>query len=320
MNNTLELIGKTGLVPVIKIDDAVKAVPLARALAAGGLPCAEITFRTDAAEEAIRRIHAELPEMLLGAGTVINTALAKKAIDAGASFIVSPGFNPAVVDYCQERGVTVIPGVNNPSGIEAALERNLAALKFFPAEASGGVAMLEALGGPFPQVSFMPTGGVDSSNLRDYLLRPNVLAVGGSWMVKADLIAAENWEAITALCREAATALHGFSIAHLGINSPDAQAAGATAALFSLFFGPLKDGASSIFCGTPIEVMKTRFRGQMGHIGISCLSIERALHYLSFHGFKPVLETAKYEKEKLVVVYLEPEVGDFALHLVRAKN
>ncbi|MFA6784812.1 MAG: bifunctional 4-hydroxy-2-oxoglutarate aldolase/2-dehydro-3-deoxy-phosphogluconate aldolase, partial [Sphaerochaeta sp.] len=192
-----------GLVPVVKIDDASKAEGLAGALIKGGLPCAEVTFRTAAAEEAIKRISKAYPEMLVGAGTVINLEYAKKAVAAGAKFIVSPGFNPTVVDWCLENNIPVVPGVCTPSDIEQGLARGLTTLKFFPAEVSGGVDMLKNLAGPFPQLMFMPTGGISLANLASYAKQSNVLAVGGSWMVKADLIESESWDAISQICSEA---------------------------------------------------------------------------------------------------------------------
>lgn len=319
MNPILKKLGAIGLVPVIKIEDASKALPLGRALIAGGLPCAEVTFRTAAAAEAIRAMTEGFPDMLVGAGTVISVELAKKAQAAGAKFIVSPGFNPAVVDWCLAEGIPVVPGVNNPSNVEAGLERGLEVLKFFPAEASGGVEMLDALAGPFPQVQFMPTGGIGANNLADYVKRSNVLAVGGSWMVKADMIERGDWEGIERLCREAVTAVHGFAFAHLGINGENEEAARKAAGIFSLFGFPPKEGASSIFCGTEIEVMKGPFRGSMGHIGIKCWNADRALAYLETQGFRGVEETAKREKGSLSVIYLEPEIAGFALHVVKAK-
>lgn len=318
MNPVLAKLAGVGLVPVVKIDDAAKADGLAHALIEGGIPCAEITFRTDAAADAIRAISRQTPDMIVGAGTVINLDLAKKAVDAGAKFIVSPGFNPSVVDWCLANGVPVVPGVNNPSGVEAGLERGLDALKFFPAEASGGVAMLDALAGPFPQVSFMPTGGIDLKNLADYAKRPNVLAIGGTWMVKPEFIEKEDWTTVTTLCREAALAIHGFSFAHVGINSSTEAEATDTAALFALFGFAQKIGNSSIFNDTVIEVMKSPFRGTKGHIGFKCWNIERALVWLAHYGFHGVEETAKYAKGKLSVIYLDREIGGFAIHLVRA--
>lgn len=319
MNAILHALGTIGLVPVVKIEDASKAVSLAKALIDGGLPCAEVTFRTTAARDAIAAITAKYPDMLVGAGTVLTIENAEKAIAAGAKFIVSPGFNPAVVDYCISKKIPVVPGVNNPSGVEAGLEKGLEVLKFFPAEASGGVAMLDALAGPFANVQFMPTGGIELKNLADYAKRSNVLAIGGSWMVKADLIENSDWETISRLCREAVTAIHGFTFAHVGVNQKNEDEATQTAEMFALFGFAPKFGTSSIFNDTVIEVMKSPFCGTMGHIGLKCWNIERALAYLSRFGINGVQETAKIEKGKMTVIYLDKEIGGFAIHLLRAK-
>lgn len=319
MNAILQTLGTIGLVPVVKIEDAAKAASLAKALIDGGLPCAEVTFRTAAAKDAIAAITKKYPDMLVGAGTVLTIENAEKAIAAGAKFIVSPGFNPAVVDYCISKKIPVVPGVNNPSGVEAGLEKGLEVLKFFPAEASGGVAMLDALAGPFGNVQFMPTGGIELKNLADYAKRSNVLAIGGSWMVKADLIENSDWETISRLCREAVMAIHGFTFAHVGVNQQDEAEATRTAEMFALFGFAPKFGTSSIFNDTVIEVMKSPFRGTMGHIGLKCWNIERALAYLSRFGINGVQETAKIEKGKMTVIYLDKEIGGFAIHLLRAK-
>lgn len=317
MNELLKEISGIGLVPVIKIDDAKNAAPLGKALIAGGIPVAEVTFRTAAAEDAIKSMAAECPDLIMGAGTVINVELAKKAIKAGAKFIVSPGFNPNVVDYCLEQGIPILPGVNNPSLIEAGLEKGLEVFKFFPAEQSGGVKMIDALAAPFGQIKFVPTGGIDASNVADYAKRDAVLAIGGSWMVKADLIKAGDWDGIADLCREAVAAVHNFTFAHVGINQQDASEAKATADILSKFGLPIKDGNSSIFVGTPFEIMKTPFRGKLGHIGIKCANVERALSYLGHFGFKAVEDTVKMDKGHIKVAYLDKEIGGFAFHLVR---
>ncbi|MDR2144036.1 MAG: bifunctional 4-hydroxy-2-oxoglutarate aldolase/2-dehydro-3-deoxy-phosphogluconate aldolase [Treponema sp.] len=203
MNKLFEQIGKTGIVPVVKIDDPEKAVPLARALIAGNLPCVEITFRTDAGEEAIRRIHAEVPEIILGAGTVLSVEQVDKAIAAGAGFAVSPGFNKRVVFHCIERGLPIIPGCSNPSDMEMALEAGLETVKFFPAEQGGGLEYIKAVAAPYPMLSFMPTGGINPRNLARYLAFKKVLACGGSWMAGPDLVNAGDFARITALCKEA---------------------------------------------------------------------------------------------------------------------
>ncbi|WP_025673312.1 bifunctional 4-hydroxy-2-oxoglutarate aldolase/2-dehydro-3-deoxy-phosphogluconate aldolase [Salinivibrio socompensis] len=188
------------IVPVIAINNADDAVPLAQTLVDNGLPCAEITFRTDAAASAIRNMRDTYPDMLIGAGTVLTTAQVDAAIDAGADFIVSPGLNPTTVKHCQQRGITIIPGINNPSLVEQAMELGIETVKFFPAEASGGIAMLKALSAVYP-VNFMPTGGVSEKNVSDYLALPSVLACGGTWMVPATLIDEQKWDEIATLVK-----------------------------------------------------------------------------------------------------------------------
>jgi 2-dehydro-3-deoxyphosphogluconate aldolase/(4S)-4-hydroxy-2-oxoglutarate aldolase len=188
------------IVPVIAINDASQAVPLAKVLVENGLPCAEVTFRTEAAAESIRLMRAAYPEMLIGAGTVLTTAQVDQAIEAGVDFVVSPGFNPTTVRYCQQRHVAIVPGVNNPSLVEQAMEMGLRTLKFFPAEPSGGVAMLKALTAVYP-VNFMPTGGVSPSNVQEYLSIKSVLACGGTWMVPTDLMDKGDWQGIAELVK-----------------------------------------------------------------------------------------------------------------------
>jgi 2-dehydro-3-deoxyphosphogluconate aldolase/(4S)-4-hydroxy-2-oxoglutarate aldolase len=314
-----EKVHKIGLVPVVKIDDANKAEGLAGALIKGGLPCAEVTFRTDAAEEAIKRIAAKYPEMLVGAGTVVNVELAKKAVAAGATYIVSPGFNPSVVDWCIENKVPVVPGVCTPSDIEQGLARNLSVLKFFPAEASGGINMLKNFAGPFPQLKFMPTGGISLDNLADYAKTSNVLAVGGSWMVKADLIEAEQWDTIADICHKAVVALQGLSFAHLSIDNENADEAEDVIKALSAFGLETKRGNSSVFMGGVVEVLPRIFRGKRGHLAFKCFDCERTLAYLEQHGFHADESTISRDaKGKIKVVYFKEEIGGFAVHLIKA--
>lgn len=307
-----------GIVPVIKLDDAGKAVPLAKALMAGGIPCAEVTFRTQAAEESIKRMSAECPDILIGAGTVINPELAEKAVNAGAKFIVSAGLNPETVKWCNENNIPCVPGVCTPSEIELGLSLGLNVLKFFPAEASGGVGMLKNFQGPFGQVKFMTTGGINPSNLSDYAKAPNVLAVGGSWMVKDALINEENWDEITRLCKEATTLMQGFEIIHVGFNNENVDEAGKVAKEFEKFGFATKKGNSSTFVNTQIELCHKMFYGTHGHIAIRCNDLERAVFYLAKKGFSIIKGSEKYDaKGKLKVCYLDPEVGGFAIHLVK---
>jgi 2-dehydro-3-deoxyphosphogluconate aldolase/(4S)-4-hydroxy-2-oxoglutarate aldolase len=203
MHEVLVKLGEFGVVPVVAIERAEDASALGQALLDGGLPCAEITFRTAAAEEAIRHIANDHPDVLTGAGTVMSVEQAAKAIEAGAQFIVSPGFDAKVVDYCIERGVPVTPGVVTPTEINMALNKGLNVLKFFPAEAMGGAKVLKAIGGPYQDVKFIPTGGIGPGNLPDYLSLSLVHACGGSWLVKRSLISAGQFDEIARLAREA---------------------------------------------------------------------------------------------------------------------
>ncbi|MCL2199956.1 MAG: bifunctional 4-hydroxy-2-oxoglutarate aldolase/2-dehydro-3-deoxy-phosphogluconate aldolase [Defluviitaleaceae bacterium] len=203
MHPIFESLTKMKIVPVIVINDVKNAVPLAHALCEGGLPCAEVTFRTAAAAESIRAITKEFPEMLVGAGTVLTPAQVDEATAAGAKFMVSPGLNPATVKYCQEKGIPMLPGVCTPSEIEQGLSLGLEALKFFPAEAAGGVNMLKALSAPYNKMKFMPTGGLTPSNIKDYLAVKSVFTCGGSWMVKDELINNGDFAKIAELTREA---------------------------------------------------------------------------------------------------------------------
>ncbi len=203
MGNILQKLGGLGVVPVVAIERAEDASSLGQALLDGGLPCAEITFRTAAAEDAIRRIATEFPDILVGAGTVLSVAQAEQATAAGARFIVSPGFNPKVVDWCLANAVPVTPGVATPTEIDMALDKGLDILKFFPAGALGGTKTLKAIGAPYGNVRFIPTGGVNAGNLAEYLSLPMVHACGGSWLVKKQLISDGEFEQIARLAREA---------------------------------------------------------------------------------------------------------------------
>lgn len=203
MENLLQELEKKRIVPVVVLRNIADAKPLARALCDGGLPCAEITFRTETAADCIQIMSEEFPDMLIGAGTVLTTAQADQAMKAGADFIVSPGLNPTVVKHCIKRKYPIIPGVNNPSDIEAALSFGLTLVKFFPAEASGGLEMIKALSGPYPQVRFMPTGGITPDNLHTYLAFDKVTACGGTWMVRDELIKLQNFEEVKRLTEDA---------------------------------------------------------------------------------------------------------------------
>jgi len=318
MNEILEKIGEIGIVPVVKIENSKDAIPLGKALLEGDLPIAEITFRTAAAEDSIKALTDELPDLLVGAGTVLTIEQAKKAVAAGAKFIVSPGFNSKIVEYCLENNIVVTPGVNNPTQIEMALERGLEIVKFFPAEASGGLAALKAMSAPYTMIKFIPTGGINPNNFLSYLAHKQVHACGGSWMVKPDLISSGNFQEITAITKEAISTLLGFQVAHIGINEENKENALDSARLLSQIFNfTVKEGNSSVFAGSGIEVMKNKYLGKYGHIAIAANDIQRAVAYLERKGVSVLSETAKESDGQLKAIYLDKEISGFAIHLMQ---
>jgi len=318
MNEILEKIGELGIIPVVKIEKAEDALPLGRALINGDLPLAEITFRTSAAEESIKTLTRELPNLLVGAGTVLTVEQAKKAVSAGAQFIVSPGFNPKVVDYCIENDIPVTPGINNPTQIEMALERGIKVVKFFPAEASGGLPLLKSMSAPYTGIKFIPTGGINLNNLCSYLSNNKVHACGGSWMVKPELISSGNFDEITRLTKEAVSTMLGFEFAHMGINEETKdKALNSANQLLHLFYFLVKEGTTSIFSGSGFEFIKNRSLGEHGHIAIATNHIHRAIAYLKMKDISVLPETAKEKDGKLKTIYLDQEVSGFALHLLQ---
>lgn len=314
----IEKLSMAGIVPVIKVESADDAVPLCRALSDGGLPVAEITFRSAAAEEAIRRVHRELPDVILGAGTVLTCEQADRAVAAGATYIVSPGLNAEVVKHCQQVGVPIVPGCSNPSDIELALSLGLATVKFFPAEALGGLALIKAMSAPYGNVRFLPTGGVNEKNLLDYLGFSKVVACGGSWMVDQKAIEQKDWSRIESLTRSAVQLMLGFELKHVGINSGSPEQAMKDAqAICALLGWPIKDGNNSTFVGDGFEMMKKPFRGTHGHIAIACNDIKRARWHLEQRGFAFDDDSVTIRDGKLRSVYLRDEIAGFAFHLLQ---
>ena len=314
----IEKLSMAGIVPVIKVESADDAVPLCRALSDGGLPVAEITFRSDAAEEAIRRVHRELPDVILGAGTVLTCEQVDRAVAAGATYIVSPGLNAEVVKHCQQVGVPIVPGCSNPSDIELALSLGLTTVKFFPAEALGGLALIKAMSAPYGNVRFLPTGGVNEKNLLDYLGFSKVVACGGSWMVDPKAIEQKDWSHIESLTRSAVQLMLGFELKHVGINSGSPEQAMKDAqAICALLGWPIKDGNNSTFVGDGFEMMKKPFRGTHGHIAIACNDIKRARWHLEQRGFAFDDDSATIRDGKLRSVYFRDEIAGFAFHLLQ---
>lgn len=309
-----------GLVPVIKIEDPADAVPLAKALMDGGLPAAEITFRTKCAAEAIKNITDTYPDMLVGAGTVLTTEQVDAALAAGSKFLVSPGLNPKVTAYALSKGATMLPGISNPSDIEAALELGLTTVKFFPAEAAGGLKMLKAMSAPYGQLRFMPTGGINADNLLDYLKFGKIIACGGSFMVKDDLVREKKWDEITALTKNAVKVMLGLEFVHMGINNDSADAAAKGARLFSDMFGmPVRETSKSFFAGDAFEFMNKKGPGRCGHIAIRTNFVDRAMAYFERMGFEFDPESIQYDDKtgKPKFAYFRDEVCGFAIHLLQ---
>ncbi|MDO4546597.1 MAG: bifunctional 4-hydroxy-2-oxoglutarate aldolase/2-dehydro-3-deoxy-phosphogluconate aldolase [Clostridia bacterium] len=318
MANIIDTVSLAGLVPVIKVEDAADAVPLCKALAAGGLPVAEITFRSAAAEESIRNVHNELPGVILGAGTVLTVEQVDKAVAAGASYIVSPGLNPAVVAHCVEIGVPIVPGCSNPSDIEVALGFGIKTVKFFPAEALGGLKTIKAMSGPYGDVSYIPTGGINEKNMIEYLAFSKIKAVGGSWMVPADAIAAKDWDRIEALTANAVKLVLGFEVKHVGVNCDGGEQAENSARIMSAMFGwEYKPGESSCFAGDGVEFMKRNGLGTHGHIAVATNSLPRARWNLERKGIEFDESTLKVKNGKPVAIYAKKEIAGFAVHLLQ---
>ncbi len=318
MNENLNRISQIGLVPLVVLEDAADAVPLGQALVRGGIPVAEVTFRTGAACETIAAMSQEVPELLVGAGTVHTPEQAAQAVGAGARFIVTPGYNPRVISWCLENGVEVLPGTVSPADIEGALSFGLSVCKFFPAEAYGGVKTLKALAGPYSGVKFMPTGGVNADNMRQYLDLPNVAAVGGSFMLPGALVRAKDWDGIAALCQDTVKRMLGLSLLHVGINPREGEDAKGTAGRLAELFGlETRETPKAWFAGDAFEAMKQKAPGTMGHIAIGTLDIERAVAYFQARGiaFRPESLQRDPQGRLSGAVYFQEEIGGFAIHL-----
>ena len=293
MNPIVEKVYQIGIIPVIAFNSVDEALPLCKALAEGGLPAAEVTFRTACAEECIRKIHEEMPEMLLGAGTVLTCEQADRAMAAGASFIVAPGFDPEVCKHVIDKGGIMMPGTASAGEMQQAMNMGCEALKFFPAEANGGVGMLKNIGAALKSAR---------------------------WMCKSDVIKAHDWAKITAQSKEAVDTMLGLKLMHIGINTENEEEAMKLANLIgSLLNMKVAPGNSSIFVGNKeFEIMKKVGRGTNGHIAIGCNNVDRAIYHLSQRGAKFDLDSKVVKNGKTIACYFADEIGGFAFHLVQA--
>ena len=315
--DVLKRLAQSGVVPVVVLEDAKDAVPTAKAMLAGGIDVMEITFRTAAAANSIKAVAQECPDMVVGAGTVVNLEQCKLAVECGAKFIVSPGYDEETVAWCCDNGIPVTPGCVTPTEIMMALKHGLKVLKFFPANVYGGLSAIKSLAGPFGGVKFIPTGGVNAQNLAEFISSPYIHAVGGSWICPKADIAAGNFDKITALCKEARKSLLGFEVAHIGINTPDADAAMDVCKAFNDAFDfNVKQGNSSNFASTGVEVMKTMFKGANGHIAIRTNKMIPAIAEMERRGYQLDMDSVK-DKNNIKAVYFKNEIGGFAVHLLQ---
>lgn len=317
MDYVLDKINQIGIVPVVKITDRSQILPLAQSLAKAGIDCMEITFRSDLALEAIELISKQMPNMLVGAGTVINCQQAKDAIEAGAKFLVSPGYDDDLVSFSLKEGIPILPGVTSASEIIKALKVGLKVLKFFPAESNGGYKRLKDFIGPFADVKFVPTGGINLNNMLDYLNLNNVLAIGGSFMLngleKGDFETVYN-DSVLAIKK-----MLGYELIHIGIDNHNAEEARDNALkLCELFNFPYYEKPKSHFASKGFEFLNAKGPGEKGHIAIYTPFIEQALYQLDKKGIKPLIETITRNKKshKINFVYLDLELSGFAFHLI----
>ncbi len=309
MMRTFDKIRLLGIVPVVTLEHAEDAAPVARALMEGGLPCIEVALRTDAAQDALQRLAVGFPDLMVGAGTVLRVEQAKMAVESGAKFVVSPGLNRRVVEHCVERGIPVLPGVATPTEIEVALDLGLEVVKLFPAEALGGAAYLKAIAAPYRSISFVPTGGIECSNMMSYLGFARTLAVGGSWMTTGEILRKKNMDEVRQLTANAVAQMLGFRIARR-IQDP-AQMEQVHAA-FRLLGGILPltpDSAGGEAAGSePVTPDQC--------INVTTNFLDRAIAYLTRRGIRTVSEPAPETSGRPTAVKLDLQVAGYGIRLV----
>ncbi len=318
MKKCSDIISSIGIIPVINITDTKYAQPLAQALMSEGISTIEVTLRSECSLEAISEIKKNYKDMLVGAGTVLDCETVDKAIAAGADYIVCPGYDEEIVDYCLNKNIEIFPGCTGASEIQRAYKKGLRYLKFFPAELNGGVDAIKLLSGPFKGVKFIPTGGINFSNLDKYLSCNAVAACGGSFMATSDQLKNEDFEGIRLACRKAMDISLGFEFAHVGINhDSNAEAKNTADDMAKTFRMSVNEGNSSIFVGTTVECMKSNYYGQKGHIGFKTRSSARALAWFEKQGYHVIEESIRRKSDGSVLsAYLEKEIGGFAVHIV----
>ena len=312
-------ISSFGMVPVLNIDSVERAVPLARALKEGGLPLIEVMLRTETALDSIKAISEQVPDVVVGAGTVLTVDQVNKAVKSGAKFLVSPGFNSDVCKAALELNVPIIPGCTSPTEVEAARALGLHVLKFFPAIESGGVSAISLLSGAYPDVQFMPTGDLTLSLCKEFLALPKVLAVGGDFMLKYDDICADNYAKITADVDDTIKRYLNFHIAHMGMNAnTKEESVEMSTRLASMLNLTVREGRKSSFAGKLFEVMYEPFYHQAGHVAVGTADATRAYYYLKRRGVEFYEDTVSRDhNNRVIAAYMKENFGGFALHLLQ---
>lgn len=306
-----------GIVPAIVLDRVEDAAPLADALCKGGIPAAEVTFRTAVAHDAMIAMKKQRPELLVGAGTVLTIDQVDSALDAGAEFIVAPGLNPEIVRYCQSKGVAVCPGISSASELEEALSLGIHTCKFFPAEAMGGIKTIKALCGPYKNMTFMPTGGVNTNNMLDYLSYNKIFAIGGTWMVNPALIKEGKFDQVEKISKEAVLKMLGMHVKHIGINCEEADGKSVAETFANLLQGSVRETSKGYFGSEMIEVMVKEHFGTKGHIAIGVNNVERALAYYRALGFAFDEDSITYDEAgDAKFAYFKDEIAGFKVHFV----
>lgn len=316
MNKVIEELKLIGVIPLAVFKDEKQAVPTANALEKAGIHTLEVTLRTEKGVKAIEEIKKNCPGFLAGAGTVRTLEQAKAVKEAGADYIVTPAYDEKIADWCKENQMPLLPGVTTPYEINKAVSNGFTTLKFFPAENYGGAKAIKALAGPFPEVSFMPTGGINTGNMGQYLANANVSMVGGGWICSADLLDQEDYEGITQKAKEALDQFLGYEVVHVGINTENTTEGIAVAeSIASVFKMPVHKGELSNFVGTGFEVNNFKGLGKFGHVAIDTNRIESAEYYLKKDNMEMNEESRVIVNGKTKVVYLKDEFAGFAIHL-----